>query len=194
MVELLAYRRPDGPDLSALGGALVGGGGHWCRDLQDRRQTADVRARPANIEREREDKERRAITRGAARVMRTRYHRLASIIETSLRNGVWLPTGVEIEVAPSIDDRKLVAALASPDEWLDIDVAEFSLGLMLAGRDSALAERGQPVSLGGYIAGLPVVDPEPQNIARTIAALSKAKDALGRIAEIGDGEPGATEG
>jgi hypothetical protein len=196
MSALLALSTAGWSGLSALGGTLVGGTvtGVATYKIEGKRQRFEEGERKIDRqqeddarreEREREDAATRAITRGVARVMRSRYERLEGAISSTLENGAWLSATFEVDPAPPIEDRKLVASAATPQEWLTVDLAEFSLSVFLAGRDVVFAIRGipQPVTRFSRAA---VIDDEATVIQSTITALARAKTALDRLAEVED--------
>jgi hypothetical protein len=133
---ILALSTPGWSALAALGGALIGGlvtGGATLK-LEHSRQSFERGERAKD--RQRDDDERAALARGAARMMRTRYADTWAVLTTVAQRGAWPPH--DLVQPPPLEDQKLVAAAATAAEWAAVEAAEFTISLAVeARRDDA---------------------------------------------------------
>jgi hypothetical protein len=177
VIGILALSTPAWSGLSAIGGALVGGTvtGLATYKIEGRRQEFDKQQRQQD--RAREDALNAAVTRGVARVMGSRYEQIAGTIETCLNRNIWVPPEIKFDPAPSLEDRKLVAAAANVWEWQAIATAESALDLAETVRE--MLPEVRPRSDAG---SFEIKKDELPQLQKVVALLRAAQTELDRLA------------
>jgi hypothetical protein len=156
---------------SAVAGSLIGGGitGYYTLRGEAKRQAF---ARSVERQKEkREDQATLAVARGAAREWARRLRENKTSIETAIKQDHWWPYTTDVEMFNVHDDRKLIAAVLSDEDFDVLVQAESSLYNAMKKRDIAYEEFVEGESL-------PSIGESAERLGATNARLESAERML----------------
>jgi hypothetical protein len=171
---LLAFSWGDAvvPLVGVLVGGLIAAGMSYWSERERQRFAREQEAQRAAQAREAEER----VARGTARALRSHFLQWQGVLDSSIAQNRWWADPEQPISVPPLDDRKLVASQLTPEQWHQIEYAEFGIHRAIAKRTQAGESRG-------------LYDEDIELVGRARDYVVGAIEALG---EIGRERPGTT--